>query len=388
MNRALPDRFSPALPPPARTGSVVDRLALALGPGAISRMRLAFLVTAIWTAVGVFQTVPEVLHKGFEWPVFLSKVTDGWAWVLLTPALLLIDRRLNSIGQSSFRVALILLLSIPASLIHTLLAGLLVYPIEQIWWNPLRSAEFAKFYFLGSWVTYCALVGIWHAFKFYNRLLMSRLELERMERRLVEANLNALRLQLEPHFLFNALNAISSEVVSDPKLAREMIENLGTLLRHSLDCKDSAEITLERELTLLGNYIAIQKVRFGGRIDIEIDVAPEVRSALVPSMLLQPLVENAIRHGVESRMAGGRIEISAKRRDDQLEIDVVDNGAGLPPDWRIGMSSGIGLRVTQERLEALYPESGADRFTVGGRKGDGTKVAIRLPLRSTREART
>ena len=186
---------------------------------------MAVIVIGIWTAVGAFLAVPDILHMGFEWPYFLSKIVDAWAWVLLIPALLLIDRRLASMEQGSFRLTIVLLLlSIPTSLVHTLLSSLLTYPVEEIWWNPLRSAEFAKYYFLGSWLTYCALVAIWQAFKFYSRLLVSRLELERVERRLVEANLNALRLQLEPHFLFNALNTISSEVVTDPKLAGEMIE--------------------------------------------------------------------------------------------------------------------------------------------------------------------
>lgn len=346
-------------------------------------------MVVVWTAIGVFLAVPDILSKGFEWHVFLSKVVDAWAWALLTPVLLLVDQRLASMEQGSLRLVLILLLlSIPVSLAHTVLSGLSIYPIEEIWWNPLRNADFANYYFLGSWATYCALVGIWQAFKFYNHLLTSRLELERVERRLLEANLNALRLQLEPHFLFNTLNAISSEVVTDPKLAREMIENLGTLLRHSLDCKDRAEITLARELALLENYLAIQKVRFGDRIDIRVDVSPEVLAALVPSMLLQPLVENAIRHGIESRISGGMIAISARKTDDQLEIHVLDNGVGLPPDWRMDTADGLGLRVTRERIEALYPGSNEHRFKVSPRDGGGTDVAIRVPLSQDRTQRT
>jgi two-component system, LytTR family, sensor kinase len=381
MNAVLHDRAVSLSP--ARTGTAPthpDLLPLTDGIR-VSRTKLAIVIVAVWTATGLFLTVPEYFNNGFSWPILAAKIIDAWTWVLLTPPLLLIDRRLGPMEGNSVRLALVLLLlSIPVSLIHAALATLLSYPIPGAWWNPLRNAEYFIYYFMGSWLTYCAFIGIWQAFKFYNRLLISRLELEQIKRRLVEANLNTLRLQLEPHFLFNALNAISSEGASDPKLARQMIENLGTLLRHSMDCQDSAEISLARELALLDNYLAIQKVRFGRRLNVRVDAAPDVLSTQVPSLLLQPLVENAIRHGIESRVGGGMIGVSARRSGDQLEISVIDDGVGLPPDWRMGMSSGLGLRVTQERLEALYPEADAYRFTVSRRKGGGTEVAIRLPL--------
>src|SRR5206468_3638425 len=132
-----------------------------------------------------------------------------------------------------------------------------------------------------------------------NRSLTGQLQLERVEKSLIESRLNALRLHLEPHFLFNALNAISAELGARPELARSMIGDLGALLRRSLDCKDSAEITLGQELALLEHYLSIQRVRFGERLAIEIEVEPDLLSLMVPSMLLQPLVENAIRHGIE-----------------------------------------------------------------------------------------
>ncbi len=347
----------------------------------IAPLRLATFAFLTWTAVGLFQGVPDLFNSGFNWYMLLGKLIDAWSWILMMPALLLMDRWLVSLEQSVLRLSIVLLLfSIPVSFVHTILAGLLIYPFEEIWWNPLRDAEFAKYFFLGSWMTYCAIVGIGQALKFYSRFMNSQLELERVEKRLLEANLNALRLQLEPHFLFNALNAISSEVVADPKLAREMIENLGTLLRCSLDCKDSAEITLAEELALLTNYLAIQKVRFGDRIDVKINVEPEVMSIMVPSMLLQPLVENAIRHGIEARMSGGMIVVSAQKAGGQLEIHVQDNGVGLPPDWRMEAVEGVGLRVTRERISALYPSPQGDRFAVSARQGGGTNVTIYVPL--------
>jgi LytS/YehU family sensor histidine kinase len=236
---------------------------------------------------------------------------------------------------------------------------------------------------MGGWFTYCALVGVLEAFRYYNRFLSGQVQLERVERSLVEARLNALRLHLEPHFLFNALNAISSEVAENPELARNMIGDLGALLRRSLDCKDSVEITLSQELALLDHYLSIQRVRFGDRMKFGIDVEPTMLSIMVPSMLLQPLIENAIRHGIEGRMSGGSILVSGSKVGDQLQLSVIDDGAGLPRDWQLETSSGHGLRVTLERLRTLYPEVGEQALSIRRREGGGTEVEVRIPLHTT-----
>ena len=333
----------------------------------------------IWTAVGIFQAVPEMILRGFIWYYFIEKLIAAWAWVLLTPAILLVDRWVSAGRQDFVRIAAIhLALSVPFSLIHILLSALLQYPIEAISWSPFRSPEYTIYYFLGAWVTYCAVVGILQSVKFNSGLLKSQFELERVEKRLLETRLNALRLQLEPHFLFNTLNSISSEVTENPKLARQMIEDLGVLLRRSIESQDSNEIALAQELALLDRYLAIQKLRFGKRIEFRTDVDPEVLSVMVPSMVLQPLVENAVRHGLESRVSGGTITISARRRDGRLLIGVVDDGVGLPPAWKMDSGAGLGIRVTRERLEALY---GADcSFAVSRRRGGGAKVLIHIPI--------
>jgi LytS/YehU family sensor histidine kinase len=214
--------------------------------------------------------------------------------------------------------------------------------------------------------------------------LSAQLHLVRVERSLLDSRLTVLRLHLEPHFLFNALNAISSEVAENPQLARNMIGNLGALLRQSLDCKDGAEIPLAQELDLLEHYVAIQRARFGDRMEIQLDVEPDLHSVMVPSMLLQPLVENAIRHGIEGRISGGRIVVSGAKAGDHLRLRVVDNGVGLPRQWRVEASSGHGLRVTLERLKALYPQSAEECFTIRRCEGEGTEVVICIPLQSAR----
>jgi LytS/YehU family sensor histidine kinase len=192
-------------------------------------------------------------------------------------------------------------------------------------------------------------------------------------------------MQLDPHFLFNALNTISSQVERDPRLARTMIEHLGDLLRLSLDARDRQEIPLAEELAFLDHYIAIQKIRFAENLRIEIQIAPEVKYALVPCLIVQPLVENAIRHGISQRASGGTVTVTAERDRNQVKIRVLDDGVGLPPGWALEESSGTGLSVTRERILGLHP-NGNSRFSVRAREGGGTEVEISLPLRFAEEA--
>ena len=348
----------------------------------MSRIQAAVLIFLGWTAVGIFQAASEMLTTTANWREnLLDKVFCTWAWAMLTPALVFIDRKLAANGVSVFRsIALFLILSVPVTFLNTYITALLLYPFPEVWWSPLRNPGYVVFYFLGGWATYIALVGILQALRFYNNFVTGQLQLERVQKSLVESRLNALRLHLEPHFLFNALNAISSELGGNPALAREMIGDLGALLRRSLDCKDKNEIALAQELAVLERYLAIQRVRFGDRICFKVDVEPEMLAVSVPSMLLQPLVENAIRHGVEGLTSGGTVIVSAKRAGACLEILVSDDGMGLPPGWTMENATGHGIRVTYERLTALYPDDRENCFSIGPRAIGGTEVVVRIPL--------
>jgi signal transduction histidine kinase len=343
---------------------------------------MASLIFLAWTAFGLFIAIPELLINPDRY-VFADKLLDSWAWALLTPLLLLIDRRVSRLPNMVHVVLLFLVLSIPVSLVHTYLAGLFLYPFPEVWWSPIRNRDFAVYFFLGGLGTYGGVVGILQALRFHSRYLTGQLQLERVQRSLLQSHLHALRLHLEPHFLFNALNSISHELATNPRLARNMIGDLGALLRRSLDCKDEAEITLAQELAILDHYVAIQRVRFGDRMEIIIDADPDALCARVPSMLLQPLVENAIRHGIEKRVSNGRIVVTAFKAENQLELHVVDNGVGLPRQWQLGASAGHGLRVTIERLQALYPQCGEDCLTVSRRDAGGTDVVIHIPFQVT-----
>jgi two-component system, LytTR family, sensor kinase len=257
-------------------------------------------------------------------------------------------------------------------------------------WSPLSAGRLLtdalQGRFLWSLVVYCLIVGVWEAYRYQRRYLSAELRMERLERNFSEARLNALRMQLDPHFLFNALNTISAQVVRDPRLARKMIEHLGDLLRLSLDSKNRQEIPLTEELAFLDHYLAIQKIRFGDTLGVEIRISPEVKYAVVPSLFMQPLVENAIRHGISPRSGGGNIMVTARATDGRLEIRVIDDGVGLPPKWSLESQGGLGLSVTRERISSMNPDR-SSYFAVQHRAEGGTEVEISFPLRLMEEDR-
>ena len=353
---------------------------MAAGAFMKSRLGRVLLMSIIWTGVGLFLAAPAMVSGG-NWGDLVGKLVDSWFWGLLTPLILAVDRRLPfSDKQLGWRLAAHLPLGLLFSVLHIYATAIILLPVSAITWNPVRSPEYFPSWFLGAWVMYCAIFGVLQALKYRERYLSSELNTERLQRGLLEAHLNTLRAQLDPHFLFNALNAISSGLERDPALARAMIEDLGVLLRQSLEFRDRQEIPLAEELAFLERYLAIQRVRFGDRLTIEMRVSPAVKNASVPCLLIQPLAENAIRHGLSGRSSGGLLTISAEQVADRLEIRVLDDGVGLPPGWRIETCTGLGLSITRERIIGLYP-GGQSRFAVRRRAGQGTEVEISLPLR-------
>jgi two-component system LytT family sensor kinase len=201
-----------------------------------------------------------------------------------------------------------------------------------------------------------------------------------MERNFSEARLNALRTQLDPHFLFNALNTISSLVVSQPKLARGMIEQLGDLLRLSLESDRRQQVSLSEELEFLGHYLTIQKTRFGDSLNVVIEVSDLAREVMVPSLILQPLVENAVRHGLSSRPGGGTVWVKAIIDGDMLNIVVEDDGIGLGDQWTEN-HVGLGLGVTRERIAMLHRTAGAG-LAIMPREGGGASVRVLIPAKA------
>jgi two-component system, LytTR family, sensor kinase len=213
-----------------------------------------------------------------------------------------------------------------------------------------------------------------------------RLEAERaaLQAQLAGARLEALRMQLDPHFLFNTLHAISSLVERDPKGVRRMISRLSELLRHSIEGSAEQETPLRDELDLLRRYIDIMEIRFQGQLEVRTDMDEDTLDALVPNLILQPLVENAIKHGVSKVEGTGRITLSARREGGELVLRVWNNGP--PPETDVGSSDrGIGVRNTMERLSRLYGSE--QRFALQPDSDGGTLVEIRLPYHRRDEIR-
>ena len=198
------------------------------------------------------------------------------------------------------------------------------------------------------------------------------------------AQLTVLRTQLHPHFLFNALNSISSLIFDQPDRAQKMLAQLGELLRATLSEGSAGAWTLRRELELLERYTAIERVRFGDRLRVDVDCEPETLDAVVPTLLLQPLVENAILHGIQPSMYGGTVRIGARRTARWLELEVDDDGMGLPAHDGNGRRERIGLSNSRERLAMQFGDDQA--LGIASRDPSGTRVSIRIPW-STAEAR-
>lgn len=312
-------------------------------------------------------------------------LTAFWAWGLVAPLVLAFDRRLPFSGkQLGKRVAA----HLAASALWTLAYLYIFTTMRALWgvvhWSALRSSQLFAAGNLGwsmwSWLICCLIVGAVLAYRYYGGYISSQLHVEKLERSCAESQLNSLRMQLDPHFLFNALNTISSHVERDPRLTRRMIEHLSDLLRISLESKDKPEVSLAEELWFLEHYLAIQRIRFGNKLRFRTEIASEVQFAQVPSFFIQPLVENAIRHGISRRAAGGTVTVKAEGAGGRLEIHVLDDGVGLPVGWSMKGSAGHGLSITSERIAGLHP-NGDSQFTVRNRVEGGTAVEISLPLR-------
>jgi hypothetical protein len=343
-----------------------------------------------WTILGCVFALPD-LSRGTEWRrALLLSLTLWWSWGIVTPLILWVDRQIPVPNkQLARRILSHLIPSLMATSAYVYVLGAVRAAAGIAAWNGLPRigvlVDSLRNLFVWNWLIYWLILGAWQAYRYYDHYVAGELRLERLERQFSEARLNALRMQLDPHFLFNALNAVSSQVERDPKLARRMIEHLGDLLRMSLESKDRQEVPLAEELAFLEHYLAIQKIRFGERLRIEIGIAPETKFASVPCLLLQPLVENAIRHGISKRSSGGTIVVSAKRVGETLEVHVLDDGVGLPRQWSLENSGGVGLAVTRQRIAALHP-NGASRFVVRDRECGGTEVEIALPFNLMGEA--
>lgn len=228
------------------------------------------------------------------------------------------------------------------------------------------------------------LAGTYYRHHQEEELKISRLktELAQAELEMTQAQLQALKMQLQPHFLFNTLNSISARLDEDVEAAEEMLGRLGDFLRMTLDNSGAQEVTLREELQFTSSYLEIERVRFSDRLTVEIDISQETYDVMVPNLILQPIVENAIRHGIMARVGNGHIKIRSAREDDWLRLEVQDNGPGLhaenSPD-REPKGEGLGFALTRARLERLYATR--QQFRLSNAPEGGLQVSLEIPYR-------
>jgi signal transduction histidine kinase len=305
------------------------------------------------------------------------------SWAAFAPLIFELARRFRFDRQHWRRA---LLWHLPASLIvtsaHILLVATARYLLQDAWgvttaWAPtVREAFFRTLDF--ELPVYWALVGLQHALDYYREVRAREVAAAHLETRLVEAQLQALQRQIHPHFLFNTLHAISALVHRDPDRADAMIERLSDLLRITLNKVGVQEVTLAEELEYLRAYLDIEQAHFGDRLDVVYQIDAYSLDALVPNLVLQPLAENAIRHGLEPRVGRGRVIVTASRDDETLRLQVIDNGRGMTPAAVSAANQGIGLSNTRSRLERLYGDRAGLAFVQN--EGGGVAVTIHLPF--------
>jgi sensor histidine kinase YesM len=304
-------------------------------------------------------------------------LTAAWFWALLTPVLMWFTRRLHD------RVA-----SWPARIaahagaflvVHLVDASVYAVASRLVAGIPRPVAPLLLTLVTFNLLTYGVVVATVAALDSRATLRARRVREAQLETQLALARFHALRAQLHPHFLFNALNAISSLLYTDPRRADRMLAEVSALLRMAVDSASRPEVPLVDELAFARRYLEVEAMRYGDRLDVRVDVPGETYDALVPNMLLQPLVENAVRHGIAPHAGRGRVAIRAAREGGRLSIVVSDTGHGiddaLPGD---DGASGVGLRTTRARLRTLYGD--AQELALVNVPG-GFETRVTLPLR-------
>lgn len=337
---------------------------------------------SIWAAIVGWWTVEGLVTTGqyrfmsaaagtaIGWQDALAvSLGSAWLWILPTAFAIWSSQR-YALRRGALAAGLgVQLAAVVGVIIFRALAVIVLNPWIG-WYAALpTSLEVLLTSFYNNVFIYLLLVGVGHAVHYART---ARLQ----ERKLEDARLHTLKAQLQPHFLFNTLHVISSFVRDEPRKAERMIARLSTMLRVSLDSGGVQEVTLGEELGLLEPYLEIQQARFEDRLSVEIDVPPDLLGARVPSLLLQPLVENAVRHGVSRRVGPGRIEIGARRDEHRLRIEVRDDGVGLAED-DVGRG-GIGLSNLRARLRHLY--GARQSFSLEQAPGGGVIATVVLPL--------
>jgi two-component system, LytTR family, sensor kinase len=355
------------------------------------------LLLLVWTAIGSLSYARHYLQDYSAAPParviydYLTWLTCFFPWIAFAPLVFRVERRFP-LGAAEWlrNLGWLILASVPFVYGGAVLAQLLYVTVQIVfresmvvmshWWRPPKG-EMAVQVAL-YWTTVCGAYVVRTVIQLHQREEQAaRLALEKsqLEATLRQAELETLRARLNPHFLFNCLQNISVLTREDPQAASQMLARLGTLLRSALRRDGTPETTLAAEVELTKAYVAVEKIRFADRLAVMFDVPAETETALVPSLLLQPLLENAILHGLRGIDRKGLVSVRSGIEADRLIISITDNGAGLPVKNPNEMELGVGLASTCERLQKMYPNQHS--FSIDALPEGGTQVRMVLPLR-------
>jgi signal transduction histidine kinase len=341
------------------------------------------LVDAIQT---VFVMRAEGMHHAWV-KLFVITVLYWLAWALATPLVLHLGHRFPPVKWQPLTTWLVHILACAGiGLIFTAWTtwlDLLTNPYADNSASPALQGPFVHLWFnkfyngiLSSILLYAAILAFGYAVSSRERLALQQTETARLNEQLSKAQLHALRQQIEPHFLFNTLNAVAGLVREGRNdSAVSMIAGLSDFLRRVLDDSTRQQVPLGEEVEFAQKYLDIQKIRFAERLQLSVDVPTELYTAQVPALILQPMVENAVKHGIAKRAQGGSIRIAASRSNGMLTLSVSNDGPSLPADWEMARS-GIGISNVRTRLKSLY----GDTFELSMRNQEGGGVAVSLSL--------
>jgi two-component system LytT family sensor kinase len=349
------------------------------------KVGFTILLFGIATVIAILYSAERYFYSRLvQDPISLSKLVPAeliftYIWALLAPLVTWAARRFPVwAGRRRARNwAFQLVAMVSFVVLHVALFSF----VARLFDPAVRAVSAARAFgqYLLSWtvldaIVFCLLVAVHHAVIYYRVSKDRALRASQLEARLAQSQLQMLRMQLQPHFLFNTLHSISALMHKDVRRADSMIAALSDLLRMSLQHIGAQEVPLQTELDFLQRYVEIMSLRFGDRLTVAIDVAPETRDARVPNLFLQPLVENAFRHGFGDAVGRGTVTVSVRRMGDMLSCEVVDDGRGLRPGHR----EGVGLSSTRQRLAHLYGDRHS--FALLGAPGQGVRVSMAIPF--------
>lgn len=353
-----------------------------------TQLRRGVVIFVCWTIYGLHFAAHDYLRNVYDGiPVSWSRLlllwlTGGYVWAALTPLIISLARRFPVTRQNWHKP--VLFHTGCAVFFACLVPGIFTLLYQFLFVKT--GAPFSAFKYYQSHLIlnapfnppkYWIIVGLVHTFDYYRKYRERELKASQLETRLAQAQLDALRTQLHPHFLFNTLNSIAVLMRRDVEAADRMLLQLSSLLRMALSKNEAHEIPLKQELDFLERYLEIEQTRFQDRLTVRLEIDPAALSALVPQLIFQPLVENALKHGLADHEADGLIEIQAQRRNGSVHLQVRDNGPGLEAGAN-AFVEGVGLSNTRARLEYLY--GSASRLELRNAETGGLIVTTTIPF--------